>query len=130
MAPCSNCGTCCEETEMMLSNEDIDRISKAGYDNFYEMDSDGYLILKNLPGDPPHCTFYDPERKTCKIYTIRPRGCRFYPMIFEVDSHTCIIDDYCPDHATFHIQKSECKELILYYNRIESEMSSRGLKNE
>ncbi|MDH5793376.1 MAG: YkgJ family cysteine cluster protein, partial [Candidatus Bathyarchaeota archaeon] len=28
---CSNCGKCCEKTEMELSSEDIERLEETGY---------------------------------------------------------------------------------------------------
>ncbi|MFQ6080555.1 MAG: YkgJ family cysteine cluster protein [Candidatus Bathyarchaeia archaeon] len=28
---CSNCGKCCERTEMLLSKEDIKRLERAGF---------------------------------------------------------------------------------------------------
>jgi len=28
---CSHCGLCCEKTEMMLSNADVERLERVGY---------------------------------------------------------------------------------------------------
>ena len=47
---CSNCGICCEETEMELSSDDIRRLEKAGYrrEQFSVLD-DG-IRLRNVGG--------------------------------------------------------------------------------
>ncbi|MHC1592172.1 MAG: YkgJ family cysteine cluster protein [Candidatus Helarchaeales archaeon] len=125
--PCVRCGKCCHETEMILSNNDVERISKMGYKDFYHVNSEGYKILNNKTGDPPTCIFFDPSTISCIIYPFRPQGCRFYPLIYEVDLGRCIIDDYCPEHEKFSIQKSECKKLVEFYNTIKNELETKEM---
>ena len=50
---CENCGKCCLETEMILSQQDIDLIiknasDKSGSDDFVFKNSKGYYQLKNI----------------------------------------------------------------------------------
>ena len=49
---CNRCGTCCLETEMLLSTKDIERLIKKGYSTefFTRHDNEGYIILKNQTG--------------------------------------------------------------------------------
>ncbi|MFW9986574.1 MAG: YkgJ family cysteine cluster protein [Candidatus Odinarchaeota archaeon] len=49
---CSHCGICCENTEMMLSNADVERLEKAGYtrQKFMRYDNHGFARLRNCQG--------------------------------------------------------------------------------
>ncbi|MFX0059131.1 MAG: YkgJ family cysteine cluster protein [Candidatus Hodarchaeota archaeon] len=114
---CSECGKCCLETEMVLSKKDINLILNMSsvYDRkaeFVIKNEDGNLQLKNVNG---RCVFLDPPLKLCKIYDIRPQGCRYYPMIYDIDKKRCIIDDECPRTNLFYQNRREferiCKEL-------------------
>ena len=99
---CLRCGVCCTETEMLLSQEDINRIEKRGYkkDFFAQLDNEGYAMLRNENG---FCVFYNPKNHTCKIYRYRPAGCRLYPVIF-VEGKGIAIDKICKMH---HIDMKE-----------------------
>ncbi|MHA1145983.1 MAG: YkgJ family cysteine cluster protein [Candidatus Helarchaeota archaeon] len=130
MEPCDRCGLCCQKTEMILSNADVERISNAGYQDFYDVDPDGFYVLKNTLDDLPLCVFYQKNTNSCMIYAIRPKGCRFYPLIYNVDLNKCVIDDFCPRHSSFRIDGTECQELINYYAVIEAEISRRSSKND
>ncbi|MCK4896020.1 MAG: YkgJ family cysteine cluster protein, partial [Candidatus Heimdallarchaeota archaeon] len=80
--PYSNeCYQCCLDTEMTLSEEDITRIEKLGYkiEEFLE-EKDGFMALRNIDN---HCIFL--KNKMCSIYEIRPQGCRFYPLIYDIN---------------------------------------------
>ncbi|MHA1670488.1 MAG: YkgJ family cysteine cluster protein [Promethearchaeota archaeon] len=106
---CLDCGKCCLETEMLISQDDVNQIIKnfegdIEQEDFCHVSSDGYLQLKNYNH---HCYFFDMPTKTCKIYEIRPQGCKFYPLIYNLEKSKCIFDDDCP------------KPLILYPNKIE-----------
>ena len=91
---CAKCGRCCVETEMILTSEDVERISKLGYDpaQFVRVDEVGFKRLVNVGGV---CFFYDPKRSRCRIYKHRPLGCRIYPVVYEVGVGP-IIDPLCP----------------------------------
>lgn len=104
---CDKVKLCCIETEMILSKEDIKRIKELGYQeaDFVEY-KDGFYQLKNIDG---HCVFYDPKSTLCKIYNERPQGCRFYPIIYDLDRKTCVVDKYCPSAET--VSKRDIQEL-------------------
>lgn len=122
---CSHCGICCEETEMLLSEEDIRLLEKAGYDRdkFTRFDRHGFVQLRNRKG---HCVLYDAERHRCKAYRHRPSGCRMYPVIYCQDQGT-IVDDLCPMGGT--VSKVELKtkgrKVAELLGRIELEANSR-----
>jgi hypothetical protein len=91
---CSRCGKCCEKTEMLLSNADIQLLKELGYpfEDFAFYDKKGFARLKNRKG---YCVFYDSKTKKCKIYKNRPLGCRIFPIIFS-EEEGVIVDDLCP----------------------------------
>lgn len=77
---CLACANCCKTTPALLSNEDINRISKHLKLNtkdfiiqYTRKDNDGDTVLKTTP-----CVFLDIDNK-CKIYEIRPFACKDYP---------------------------------------------------
>lgn len=91
---CLRCGVCCTETEMLLSNKDIERLEKKGYDRnfFVRFDSEGYATLRNHRG---YCVFYDTEKRRCKVRAQRPSGCRVYPVIYD-ENKGITVDTICP----------------------------------
>jgi len=104
---CVDCGNCCRETEMIISAQDITRIKKNAPENlrrinFIKKTADGLFQLKNIDGN---CVFFDPTTKLCKIYEIRPEGCRFYPLIYDIDEKLCVLDQDCPRPELFYPSK-------------------------
>ena len=95
---CSHCGLCCEKTEMMLSNADIELLKKAGYNRqtFVFYDRHGFARLKNRHG---FCVFYDAEKSRCSVYKYRPLGCQIYPVIYS-EEEGIVVDDLCPVKKT------------------------------
>jgi len=122
---CSHCGICCEKTEMMLSNADIERLEKMGYNRqkFMRYDRQGYAKLKNRRG---FCVFYDAEKHLCNVYKHRPSGCRVYPVIYS-EEEGIIVDDLCPMITT--ISETELRrkgrKVIKLLQRIENEALAR-----
>jgi len=49
---CSHCGLCCEKTEMMLSNADVERLERVGYrrQKFVRYDRHGFARLISEDG--------------------------------------------------------------------------------
>ncbi len=78
---------------MILSSRDISTIVNHGFvrDDFCFKDQEGFFKLKNVNGQ---CFFL--RNNKCTIYSIRPLGCKFYPIIFDVDFNKAILDDDCP----------------------------------
>jgi len=114
---CLCCGECCKETEMLLSNEDIDRLERKGYtrDFFVRIDKDGYAILRNQKGI---CVFFDSEKRVCMERASRPLGCRIYPVMHDEDKGI-VIDNICPARNTFsEKQKAKRGKKALIPNKI------------
>jgi len=78
---------------MMLSQKDIENITSLEHnqDDFCFLDIDGYYKLRNIDGQ---CFFLKDNK--CIIYSHRPQGCRFYPIIFDQNQNKAILDDDCP----------------------------------
>lgn len=91
---CRSCAKCCYQTEMLLLNHDIRRITKLGYElRDFAVKREGLYYLKNAGG---HCVFLDVKSKLCKIYRWRPLGCRLYPIVYYVDEGRIGVDPECP----------------------------------
>lgn len=122
---CSRCGKCCQETEMLLSKADINRLEKAGHNksSFVRFDKKGYAKLRNHQG---YCVFYDVEKLRCKVYRHRPLGCRLYPVIYS-EEDGLIVDHLCPEKDSVSTRELEEKgrEVIKLLKRIDSEAEKR-----
>ncbi len=115
----NNCYKCCLETEMIISLRDITRILEAGYklSEFLYFDGKNWR-LRNVNG---RCFFLNTDG-TCKIYSIRPLGCRAYPVIL-VESNKevkCGVDDYCPfsQEITDRELVDGCKKLVKLFREL------------
>ncbi|MFW9879601.1 MAG: YkgJ family cysteine cluster protein [Candidatus Thorarchaeota archaeon] len=108
---CENCGKCCEETEMILSQQDIKLIKINNSYNLRNQDfvfknSNEQFQLKNFGGN---CVFFNYYAKNCNIYKFRPIGCRFYPLIFDINEHKCRLDQDCPRNNLFYKNTQDLK---------------------
>jgi Fe-S-cluster containining protein len=108
---CENCGKCCLETEMILSQQDIELIKNCHPVNLRKQDfvfksNNDQFQLKNIKG---HCVFLDYDSKNCSIYKYRPQGCRFYPLIFDMNEEKCRLDEDCPKNNLFYEDKKNLK---------------------
>jgi len=124
---CKDCGICCLDTEMILSDKDILKIEqnnsyigKSSLKYYYE--KDGFKQLRNIEN---HCIFFDIDTQQCDIYDYRPEGCRFYPMIYDIDQDKCILDQDCPRKYRFYKEekkfKSSCVNLKQFIQEIYKE---------
>ncbi|MHA1687989.1 MAG: YkgJ family cysteine cluster protein [Promethearchaeota archaeon] len=109
---CRDCGLCCLETKMLLSESDILRIQKLYFNNqekkdFFFKNEEGMYQLRNINDK---CYFFDPITKTCKIYEIRPKGCEFYPLIYDTINDTCVLDEDCPRSFLFYKNSTQIKK--------------------
>ncbi len=122
---CSNCGVCCTETEMLLSEKDITRLEKKGFSKnyFVKYDKQGYAQLKNREG---YCVFYNPKKRQCNIYADRPSGCRVYPVILD-EEKGIVLDDICDSRNTIteKEKKLKGKRVIRLLERIDNEAANR-----
>jgi len=108
---CSNCGKCCEKTEMELSSKDVKRLEEMGYrlEEFAVIDDDGVARLRNVDGC---CYFYSTAEKRCGVYEKRPLGCYLYPVVYLVNEGA-VIDELCPMGQTISEQELRTKAKIL-----------------
>jgi len=122
---CSNCGVCCTETEMLLSERDITRLVKKGFSKnyFVKYDKQGYAQLKNREG---YCVFYDPKKRQCNVYADRPSGCRVYPVILD-EEKGIVLDDICGSRNTITEREKNIKgrKVIRLLERIDNEAVNR-----
>ena len=111
---CLSCAKCCYNTEMELSKQDIKRIEDQNTLGLKRDDfcfkTDGFFKLKNKDN---HCIFLDPDTNYCKIYLIRPTGCKFYPLIFNQEKNKCVIDDDCPYKKYAQMDQYQRLEIML-----------------
>ena len=117
----NKCIKCCLETSMLLSNQDINKIKKLGYDkNFFVRKKNGWLQLKNINGK---CVFHN--GKICTIYENRPEGCSLYPIIYDMDAKSAVFDKDCPLKHEFIMTKQLEKKLYALVSKIEKEREKR-----
>jgi Fe-S-cluster containining protein len=119
---CLKCGACCVGTEMELLAEDIRRVAAAGYaPEDFAVERDGIYRLRNVDG---HCVFYDPSSRSCRIYSIRPVGCRLYPLVY--DGETVTVDRSCPAWRT--VPRREVERLAPYVIEFVKSVRVTGLR--
>jgi hypothetical protein len=110
---CGECGVCCTNTEMFLSKSDIKlifkkiRLKNLNLKDFTIKNKIGLYQLKNIN---EMCFFYNKNSKKCSIYNFRPKGCRFYPLIYDIDKKNCVFDKDCPKPNLFYENVNEIKK--------------------
>lgn len=96
-APCveRDCHECCIETEMPLSERDVERLAGRGHDPAkFTLEEDGFTFLANVNG---RCYFLGKDGR-CAEYGQRPEGCRLYPLVLDTEMSQFAMDRLCP-HA-------------------------------
>ena len=125
---CLRCGVCCQETDMLLSTEDIARLEGQGNckDSFVRFDKEGYALLRNRQG---HCVFYNTKERYCDVYASRPSGCRVYPVIYD-ENYGVVVDSICRARGTItELEKArKGKRVLKLLEQIDSEAQSRRSK--
>lgn len=115
---CKNCGQCCLNTEMILSENDLTRILENNEgvhkDDIVFLNDGGFYQLKNVDD---HCVFYDEYSGSCKIYSVRPKGCQFYPLIYDLDEDKCVLDDTCPHPEIFYESTKKKQDVCIKIKR-------------
>jgi len=108
---------------MLLLDEDVIRIASLGHDeHFFARVQDGFKVLRN--SEAGRCVFHD--GKKCTIYENRPKGCKLYPIIFDVDSKSAVKDTSCPYRKEFKILSEAKQELPIIYFELVDERSRRS----
>lgn len=114
------CFQCCLETEMLLSNGDIERIKSLGFpQNFFVIKRDGWLQLKNYNG---RCVFHNGTK--CSIYKNRPEGCILYPIIQNEDMNATFDED-CPHSDKFEISETMIRQASDLVSKLRDERKQR-----
>lgn len=77
---CLDCGNCCKTSSPIVTEKDIERISKYlrmkqvdFVSQYLERDGDDFYVMQTVP-----CTFLDTDN-SCFIYDVRPKACKEYP---------------------------------------------------
>lgn len=122
-SPCltHHCYQCCKNTNMLLTQNDIQTIEQHGYtQDFFVKAHNGWLQLKNKHN---RCVFHN--KKHCTIYPYRPTGCRLYPIVYQKDDNTAIIDAECPHPTYFHITSTIKNTLFTLIQQLQHQKKQR-----
>lgn len=79
---CTKCAACCQDNEVVLLDEDVERFRKGGRGElakppYAKRHRDGRVILTLLPNK--RCRHLQKDNR-CGIYEIRPHACSEFPM--------------------------------------------------
>ncbi len=133
-SPCitRGCSACCHDTEMLLTNDDILRLSVDHADEPFWHEVDGYLMLrtKDAPPAPGQsgrpCWFLSADGR-CTVHEARPEGCRLYPAIYDVDAMKAILDDeHCPHTDGFRLPQITADAVARLARRLQDEADARA----
>ncbi|MHB8634251.1 MAG: YkgJ family cysteine cluster protein [Thermoplasmatota archaeon] len=121
--PClsNGCAACCMDTQMLLTQADIERLSGGPVEDFWFTAEDGFRQLRTqeAPGRP--CVFLD-EAGRCRVHGKRPEGCRLYPAVWEGDLRKAALDaTYCPHTAGFRLDSGTAEAVRRLAVRLERE---------
>ncbi len=107
---------------MPLTSGDIARLEAAGYrrEEFMYIDEEGIPRLRNVNG---HCVFLDEATGKCRVYRIRPAGCRLYPLVYDPVGGEVVVDPDCPLAGL--IPREEIERLAPAVKRLVEEIYGR-----
>ncbi|MBM3292677.1 YkgJ family cysteine cluster protein [Candidatus Bathyarchaeota archaeon] len=118
-SPCleHRCILCCKNTEMPLSRSDVERLLKKGYKfQDFAIRENKETRLKNVNG---YCYFLHNGR--CVVYSIRPEGCKLYPLVFNEEKDEFVFDELCPYHNDFIVSKKNVNDLMKLILKLDKE---------
>ena len=101
-SPClrHGCTECCKDTEMLLTNDDVERLERLGFHrSYFSREINGWL--------------------RCLVYEGRPEGCRSYPVVHS--GGRAVIDGDCPHGEEFEIEPGSDERLVALVARLKSE---------
>jgi uncharacterized protein len=120
----TKCLQCCIKTNMILSYRDVESIQKLGYARrFFVIEHEGWLQLRNHQG---RCVFHNGIH--CTIYNQRPEGCSLYPVVYNKDDKSVILDDECPQKHCFVLSKAKEEQITTLISLLEQERQGRMKK--
>jgi len=106
---------------MPLSDDDIGRIRGLGFQkDGFVLEKNGWLQLRNRKGA---CVFLDGGM--CSIYEYRPGGCRSYPLIFDEELESPLLDEGCPYKSEFKVADHAFEVLFNHIRRLNAERNKR-----
>lgn len=95
-------------TEMPLTRYDITQIMQLGYKlEDFAVKTRGSWKLKNRHGK---CVFL--RAYGCSIYPHRPLGCRLYPLVYDENTRSPVLDNLCPYRHQFRFNKKHIEKLF------------------
>ena len=113
------CVRCCIGTEMLLTEEDVERVTAAGFAaSYFSLTGDGWLELKNVGG---RCVFNDGAK--CMIYDDRPEGCRTYPLVYHKGGAR--LDADCPHGTEFEFGPEDTRKVVALAKKLRCERAKR-----
>ena len=84
-------------------------------DNFCFLIDSKQFQMKNVDG---HCYFFEAKTKRCRIYNHRPKGCIFYPLVYNINIRKCEFDIDCPNPRLTYNKEDEiistCNQIRKY----------------
>ena len=89
---------------MILTKKDIESIYQKlsiSPDKFCTINDKGFRVLKNKDVKGEKRCYFINEENLCSIYEYRPEGCRYYPIIWDLELHKALTDDLCPYYKQF-----------------------------
>ena len=117
------CSECCIETEMQLSNRDIEILESLGYSDFYETTSDGWTVLRNINGK---CIFI--HDGLCTVYNHRPEGCLIYPLFYDDVKKVEVLDSDCVHREEFKPSQKDIDRLRSHVKQLKLERKTKSRK--
>jgi Fe-S-cluster containining protein len=99
---------------MPLTHLDIERISKQGYrfkDFVVKRKREHHL--KNFDN---RCVFL--RDNECTIYSLRPEGCRLYPLVYDEKNGKAVIHDFCPYGHEFKFSRDDIENLLFLIKKL------------
>ena len=112
----AKCSTCCKDTLMPLTLEDIKRLTGKGYKvREFVVTCGGERKLRNLNG---YCFFLDEGVRS--VYDERPTGCRLYPLVADWRGMVRI-DPMCRHGDKFTIDEEDVYQLRHLLKKLRAE---------
>lgn len=76
--------------------------------------------LKNHSG---RCIFLSEDG--CKIYSVRPEGCRLYPLMYDENIQKAVMDKICPYGNEFKVLSDDFKKLRALLKKLRVQRTSQ-----
>ena len=100
---CSACGKCCRVCDIVMTTDDINRLSRVINPTIHIKEDPNRKDRYNFKQKP--CTFQDKDNR-CTIYNYRPQSCRNYPLISPEGTPRLSRDPNCMFIQRYFIEKS------------------------